>query len=326
MTAAQRHLVTGANGQDGALSRRAPALRRPRGARDVPLASMDSTCCVPSTRRRSAMSADLARRCRDPRTRSHDPSHSPLQPRRTTPRSHDPGTIRRRPPTCSVSDRCGSSRQPGGRPRRGESVRVLQASSAEIFGDATEVPQREDTPRRPVTPYGAAKAFAHQMAGIYRARGLHVEHGDPLQPRVAAASGDLRRSQDRRGRSRGFPVGRQQESSARQHRRASRLGLCPRLRRCDDPHRRAGRGERLRSSRRANRTPCGSSSRWRSSTWASPSGERIVIDPALYRPADPQQLVGDPARLRAIGWAPSVSFEELVHELVDAELALLDRG
>ena len=49
----------------------------------------------------------------------------------------------------------------------------------------------------------------------------------------------------------------------------------------------------------------------------------LRIDPALYRPADPQELVGDPSRLRAIGWAPTVGFTALVHTMVDAELAVL---
>lgn len=53
-------------------------------------------------------------------------------------------------------------------------VRVMQASSAEIFGDAEESPQHEDTPVRPINPYGAAKAYAHHLAGVYRGDGLHA--------------------------------------------------------------------------------------------------------------------------------------------------------
>lgn len=53
--------------------------------------------------------------------------------------------------------------------------RTLYASSAEIFGVPTESPQTEATPINPVTPYGAAKAFGHHMARIYRdAHGLPV--------------------------------------------------------------------------------------------------------------------------------------------------------
>ena len=51
-------------------------------------------------------------------------------------------------------------------------VRFLQASSAEVFGDAVSSPQHESTPRMPVTPYGAAKSFAQEMVAVYRARGM----------------------------------------------------------------------------------------------------------------------------------------------------------
>jgi GDPmannose 4,6-dehydratase len=54
----------------------------------------------------------------------------------------------------------------------GKQVRFLQASSAELFGDAEASPQSEETPIRPVSPYGAAKALAHHAVGVYRSRGL----------------------------------------------------------------------------------------------------------------------------------------------------------
>jgi GDPmannose 4,6-dehydratase len=47
-------------------------------------------------------------------------------------------------------------------------IRFCQASSSEIFGASAESPQREDTPVAPRNPYGAAKAYAHSMIGIYR--------------------------------------------------------------------------------------------------------------------------------------------------------------
>jgi GDPmannose 4,6-dehydratase len=59
-----------------------------------------------------------------------------------------------------------------------DSIRFYQASSSEIFGEPREVPQTEETPLRPVTPYGVAKAYAHFITLSYRRRyGLHASSG-----------------------------------------------------------------------------------------------------------------------------------------------------
>ena len=67
-------------------------------------------------------------------------------------------------------------------------------------------PQDEETPIRPVSPYGAAKAFAHHVAASSAGAGCSG-HGDPLQPRVAAPARDVRDAQDHEhgGRDRGWP-------------------------------------------------------------------------------------------------------------------------
>ena len=70
----------------------------------------------------------------------------------------------------------------------GRRVACLQPSSAEMFGHAIDSPQDESTAVRPVSPYGAAKAYAHHMSGVYRVRGLHVatcilfNHESPSRP------------------------------------------------------------------------------------------------------------------------------------------------
>ena len=57
-------------------------------------------------------------------------------------------------------------------------IRFYQASSSEIFGEPYESPQTEETPLKPVTPYGVAKAYAHFITGSYRRRyGLHASAG-----------------------------------------------------------------------------------------------------------------------------------------------------
>ena len=59
-----------------------------------------------------------------------------------------------------------------------DGVRFYQASSSEIFGESREVPQTEETPLAPVTPYGVAKAYGHFITRSYRRRyGLHASSG-----------------------------------------------------------------------------------------------------------------------------------------------------
>lgn len=52
---------------------------------------------------------------------------------------------------------------------RARKISFCQASSSEMFGNVTEPQQNENTPLRPKSPYGAAKAYAHNMVGVYRA-------------------------------------------------------------------------------------------------------------------------------------------------------------
>jgi GDPmannose 4,6-dehydratase len=203
-------------------------------------------------------------------------------------------------------------------------IRFYQASSSEIFGEPHETPQTEETPLSPLTPYGVAKAYAHFMCASYRKLyGLHASagilynHESPLRPvdfvprkvaRAAAAislglEGELWLGDLDSRRDWGY---------AGDYVRAMWLML-----------QQAEPGDYVIASGESHsvRDLVECSFEHVGLDWQ----EYVHIDESLRRGrAELHDLVGNPAKARErLGWAPTVSFEELVHLLVDAELARL---
>jgi GDPmannose 4,6-dehydratase len=204
-------------------------------------------------------------------------------------------------------------------------IRFYQASSSEIFGEPVETPQTEDTPLSPLTPYGVAKAYAHFITRSYRRRyGLHASagilynHESPRRPleflpsKVANAvasiklglSGELWLGDLASQRDWGY---------AGDYVRAMWLMLQQ-----DEPDDYVVATGELHSVEELVRCAFEHASL----DWNA----YVHIDESLKRgKAELRGLVGDPARARErLGWAPHVSFEELVALLVDAELERLD--
>ncbi len=196
----------------------------------------------------------------------------------------------------------------------------MQASSAEIFGQPARSPQDEDTPVRPVNPYGAAKAFAHLACGVLRGRGLHAaavilyNHESPLRPRhfvtrkiTATVAAIARGEADR------LELG---NLDARRD-----WGWAPdyvdamvRAARADRPGDyvvATGVAHSVRDFVAAAFTHAGITD------W-----EPLVhVDQSLVRPVDATELVGDATRAaKELGWTPTVGFEEVVARMVDADL------
>lgn len=203
---------------------------------------------------------------------------------------------------------------------RGEPVRFVQASSAEIFGSPDRSPQDESTPVRPINPYGAAKAFAHHLVGVYRSRGLHAtsailyNHESPRRPQqfvtrkitstVAAIA---------QGRADKLALG---NLEARRD-----WGWAPdyvdamvRAARAPEPGDfvvATGESHSVRDFAAAAFAAAGVDD------W-----ERyVVVESDLTRPADAADLRGDASRAAdLLGWRPSLRFEEVVAAMVRADL------
>jgi GDPmannose 4,6-dehydratase len=204
--------------------------------------------------------------------------------------------------------------------RAGRPVRFVQASSAEIFGDPDRSPQDEETRIHPVNPYGAAKAYAHLMVGVYRSRDLHASsvvlynHESPRRPsrfvtrKITSTVASIARG-DADALTLGNLEARRDWGWAPDYTAA--MVRAARAERARDYVVATGEGHSVRDFAAAAFAHVGITD------W-----EPLVrTDPALVRPADAIELVGDASRARAeLGWAPTVTFEELVGRMVDADL------
>ncbi len=202
-------------------------------------------------------------------------------------------------------------------------IRFYQASSSEMFGKVQEVPQCETTSFYPRSPYGVAKTYGHWITVNYR-----ESYG------MFAASGILfNHESERRGKE--FVTRKVTDGAAR-----IKLGLSRELRLGNLDAKRdwgfAGDYVRAMWLMLQQETP----DDYVIATGATHSvrdlvqlafdcvgldwRQYVVEDPALIRPAEVDLLIGDAGKARReLGWKPEVSFAELVHRMVSADLERL---
>ncbi|NJC97147.1 MAG: GDP-mannose 4,6-dehydratase [Anaerolineales bacterium] len=203
-------------------------------------------------------------------------------------------------------------------------IRFYQASSSEMFGKVVEVPQNEDTPFYPRSPYGVAKVYGHWITVNYR------ESFD-----MFATSGILfNHESPRRGLE--FVTRKISDGVAR-----IKLGLAKELRLGN-----------LESQRDWGFAGDYVEAMWRMLQQETPDsfvigmGEThsvrefceiafghvgldykdfVIQDERFYRPAEVDLLISDPTKARTVlGWEPSVSFKDLVTMMVDADMSRLN--
>jgi GDPmannose 4,6-dehydratase len=202
----------------------------------------------------------------------------------------------------------------------GHEVRFVQASSREIFGNATETPQTETTPVRPRNPYGVAKAYGHWMTVNYRE-----------QLGVFACSCILYNHESPR---RGLELVSRKVTHAVAN---IRLGLAAELRLGNLEARRdwGFAGDYVQAMWLMTQQP-------KPDDYVIATGEThsvrdfcelafahvgldyrdyVIEDYGDYRPVEITPLVGNPAKARGVlGWKPTVTFPELVRMMVDSDL------
>ncbi len=203
-------------------------------------------------------------------------------------------------------------------------IRFYQASSSEMFGKVREVPQRETTPFYPRSPYGVAKAYGHYITVNYResydlfaCSGILFNHESPrrgLEFVTRKVSDGVARIQ--LGLARELRLGnleaRRDWGFAGDYVRAMWLML--QQDEPDDYVVATGENHSVRDLVECAFAHAGLR-----------AADHVIEDPALHRPAEVEQLVGDAGKAHArLGWCPSVSFPDLVAMMVDADIARLE--
>ncbi len=203
-------------------------------------------------------------------------------------------------------------------------VKFYHASSAEIFGDASASPQTENTPLRPTSPYGCAKAFATQLARVYRqsygvfvCNGILYNHESPrrgenfVTRKIARAAARIARNRDDN-----LALGNLESSRdwGRAQNYVEAMWLMLQHEMADDYVVATGETHSVREFVEAA-----------FAVVDLPWEKYVKHDPSLDRPPEPVRLVGCTEKIRkTLGWEPAGSFPQLVREMVEAELAAID--
>jgi GDPmannose 4,6-dehydratase len=216
-------------------------------------------------------------------------------------------------------------------------TRFYQASTSELYGVVREIPQRETTPFYPRSPYAAAKLYAYWITVNYReAYGFHASNGilfnhegptrgetfvtRKISRAVAAIKlglqetlflGNLDAKRDW-GHARDYVEG------------MWRILQCPEP---DDYVLATGETHSVREFVEKAFARIGIGIVWQGAgieeKGIDPASGRILVqvDPRYFRPTEVDVLIGDPSKARSkLGWHHRVSFDELVSEMVAADL------
>ena len=200
-------------------------------------------------------------------------------------------------------------------------ARFYQASSSEMFGRVREVPQNEETPFYPRSPYGVAKAYGHFITVNYResydlfaVSGILFNHESPrrgLEFVTRKISHGV--AQIRAGRTDELRLGnldaQRDWGFAGDYVRAMWLMLQQ-----DEPSDYVVAMGETHSVREFVDVAFAHA--------GLDAARHVVIDDRFIRPAEVDMLIGDPTRARSqLGWRPDVDFEGLARMMVDADLA-----
>jgi GDPmannose 4,6-dehydratase len=199
-------------------------------------------------------------------------------------------------------------------------ARFYQASSSEMFGMAQEPKQSETTPFYPRSPYAVAKVFAHWMTlnyresfGLYACSGILFNHESPLRGlefvtrKVTDAVARIKLGLTDELRLGNLNAARDW-GHARDYVRAMWLMLQQ-----DEPD------DYVIAT--GVSTSVGQMAEVAFAHVGLDASDYVVVDPAFFRPAEVDILLGDPSKAqKKLGWQADITMEEMIGEMVDVDL------
>ena len=219
----------------------------------------------------------------------------------------------------------------------GGKVRIYQASTSEMFGKVSESPQRETTPFYPRSPYGAAKVYAHWVTvnyreayGMYACNGILFNHESPRRGETFVTRKVTRAAaRIATGLQKQLFLGnldsRRDWGHAKDFVRAMYLMLQRDT--AQDYVIATGEQHSVRQLVQQSFKLVGIPLEWRGKgpeeqgLNAETGAPLVAIDPRYYRPTEVDTLLGDATKANEeLGWRPTVTFNELVEEMVASDL------
>lgn len=216
-------------------------------------------------------------------------------------------------------------------------IRFYQASTSEMFGKVQAVPQKEDTPFYPRSPYGVAKLYAHWMTvnyresyGIFGSSGILFNHESPLRGREFVT----RKITDavakiKLGQLDVLELGNIDAKRDWGFAKEYVEGMW-RMLQVDEPDTyvlATNRTETVRDFVRMAFKGAGINVEFKGQAEGETAvdvatGKTVMrVNPKFYRPAEVELLIGDPAKAKAkLGWAPQTTLEQLCQMMVEADL------
>ena len=220
-------------------------------------------------------------------------------------------------------------------------TRYYQASSSELYGLVRETPQKETTPFYPRSPYAVAKLYAYWITvnyreayGIYGCNGILFNHESPRRGETFVTRKITRAlSRIKLGLQESLHLGNLNALRDWGHARdyVEMQWLMLQQPEPEDYVIATGRQFSVREFVERAAGELGMRMRWSGSGVGEQGfdqGGRCIVrvDPRYFRPAEVETLLGDASKARQkLGWAPRISFEELVAEMVREDFNLAKR-